>query len=172
MPETQTFRWASITPYHPRAMKKPSKQQDVPALGDVLDFMRVLWSVDHGLQSTSKRMRRSLGVTGSQRLVIRMVGRFPGVSAGRIADLLRLDPSTLTGVLRRLEAAGALRRAPDPKDARRALFVLTEKGQKIDALRSGTVEAVVRRVLAGTPPAKVQIAREVLEALANELERT
>jgi len=140
-------------------------------LGDVLDFMRVLWAVDHGLQSASKRMRRAIGVTGPQRLVVRMVGRFPGVSAGRIADLLHLDPSTLTGVLKRLETMGAIKRTHDPKDARRALFVLTDKGKAIDAQRSGTVEALVRKVLAEIPPAKVQSAREVLEAIANELAR-
>ncbi len=150
---------------------KKATPQDVPALGDVLDFMRILWAVDHGLQSASKRMRAALGVTGPQRLVIRMVGRFPGVSAGRIADLLHLDPSTLTGVLKRLESMGAIRRMPDPKDARRALFALTDKGKSVDALRGGTVEATVRKVLADLPSAKVQIAREVLEAMAVELER-
>lgn len=141
------------------------------SLGDVLDFMRILWSVDHGLQSASKRMRHSLGVTGPQRLVVRMVGRFPGVSAGRIAELLHLDPSTLTGVLKRLEAMGAIKRAADPNDARRALFSLTERGKSIDAMRSGTVEAIVRKVLADVPPAKLQTAREVLEKIAAELER-
>ena len=43
-------------------------------LGRVLEFMRVLWAVDHALQSTSKWMEVRLGVTGPQRLVIRMIG--------------------------------------------------------------------------------------------------
>ena len=71
--------------------------------------MRLLWAVDHGLQRRSKRMAATLGVTGPQRLVIRIVGRFPGISAGRLASILHLHPSTLTGILRRLERGGCSR---------------------------------------------------------------
>src|SRR5690606_29786655 len=74
-----------------------------PPLGEVLDFMRLLWSIDHGLQTTSKRMEALLGITGLQRMVLRLVGRFPGISAGNLARILHVHPSTLTGVLKRLE---------------------------------------------------------------------
>src|SRR2546430_1703441 len=77
---------------------------DETQLGPVLDFMRLLWSVDHSLQSVSKRMEGTLGVTGPQRVVIRMVGQFPSISAGDVAALLHIHPSTLTGVLKRLVA--------------------------------------------------------------------
>jgi DNA-binding MarR family transcriptional regulator len=40
-----------------------------------------------------------VGVTGPQRLVLRVVGLFPGMSAGELATVLRVHPSTLTGVL-------------------------------------------------------------------------
>src|SRR3954465_6219547 len=88
-----------------------------PALGAVLDFMRLLWAVDHALQSTSKRMESAFGLTGPQRLGVRLVGRFPGIAAGRIAGILHVHPSTLTGVLKRLESRGVLQRRPDPRDA-------------------------------------------------------
>ena len=51
-------------------------------LDPVLDFLRLLWSIEHGLQRMSKRMEGELGITGPQRLVLRIVGRFPGLSAG------------------------------------------------------------------------------------------
>src|SRR5512146_1996532 len=70
-----------------------------PVLGDVLEFMRLIWGISHGLQSTSKRMEAQLGITGPQRLVVRIVGRCPGVSARELAHTLHLHPSTLTGVL-------------------------------------------------------------------------
>ena len=140
-------------------------------LGQVLEFMQVLWAVDHELQSTSKRQEASTGVTGPQRLVLRIVGRFPGISAGRVSEILRLHPSTLTGVLKRLEAHGLLERRADPADARRALLDLTPDGRAIDAARSGTVEAVVRRLLQRLPPRSVAAAREVLERLAADLAR-
>jgi DNA-binding MarR family transcriptional regulator len=140
-----------------------------PPLGAVLDFMRMLWAVDHALQSTSKRMEASFGLTGPQRLVVRIVGRFPGIAAGRVAEILHVHPSTLTGILKRLELRGTLQRKPDPCDARRALLTLTAKGRKLDVVRTGTVEQAVRRVLAKDPE-KAAAAQEVLAALSGELD--
>src|SRR3954452_16180054 len=88
-------------------------------LDPVLDFMRLLWSVEHGLQRMSKRMETDLGITGPQRLVLRVVGRFPGLSAGGGGPLVRLHPSTITGILQRLVARGLLARHRDPGDSRR-----------------------------------------------------
>jgi MarR family transcriptional regulator, organic hydroperoxide resistance regulator len=140
-----------------------------PPLGAVLDFMRLLWAVDHSLQSASKRMEATFGVTGPQRLVVRIVGRFPGIAAGRVAEILHVHPSTLTGILKRLEAHGFLLRKSDPRDARRALFGLTAKGKKFDTVRTGAVEQAVRKVLSRSPAA-VAAAQEMLAALSEELD--
>jgi len=140
-----------------------------PPLGDVLEFLRLIWAVDHGLQATSRRMAVSLGVTGQQRLVIRMIGRFPGISARRLAELLYLHPSTLTGALKLLEHRGLLSRRPDPRDGRRAALGLTEKGRKSDVDAGGTVELVVQQALSGLPRGKVLATQEVLCLLAEAL---
>jgi hypothetical protein len=65
-------------------------------LPDVLQFMQLLWAVVHGLERISKRMAGDIGVTGPQRLVLRVVGLFPGMSAGDLATVLHVHPSTLT----------------------------------------------------------------------------
>jgi DNA-binding MarR family transcriptional regulator len=140
-------------------------------MGEVLDFMQGLWAVDHGLQSMSKWMRKRLGVTGPQRLVVRMVGKFPGIAAGQLAGLMRVHPSTLTGVLRRLEQRGLIRRLSDPEDARRALFRLTPRGERLDAERIGTVEAAVRRAMARVPQRNIEAAARILRGVADELGR-
>lgn len=141
----------------------------IPRLGEVLEFMRLIWAVDHALQKTSKRMRSSIGVTGAQRLVVRIVGRFPGIPAGQVAELLHVHPSTLTGILKRLEHQGLIRRRPDPKDRRRALLGITKKGRRIDAAGAGTVEEAVERVISRTPRAKLDGARQILMDLASAL---
>ena len=53
--------------------------------GETLGFMRALWELTHALQVSSKRMARVLGVTGPQRLVIRVVGQSPGITARDLA---------------------------------------------------------------------------------------
>ncbi len=145
---------------------------DVPPLGGALDFLRLLWALDHGLQRNSKRMLSKVGVTGPQRLVIRIVGRFPGISAGRLAHTIHLHPSTLSGVLERLERHRLVQRRVDPWDKRRALLRLTTKGRSVDAQSAGTIEAAVDGVIAKLSRAKLEAAREVLEALAGSLEGT
>jgi MarR family transcriptional regulator, organic hydroperoxide resistance regulator len=140
-------------------------------LGRVLEFIRRLWALDHALQSTSKWMQARLGVTWPQRLSIRMIGHFPGISAGALAELLHLHPSTLTGILQRLSARRLIRRVADPRDARRALLWLTRSGRRINRGRKGTVEAAVTRTLTSASARDLAIVRETLSRTATELER-
>src|SRR2546423_15138772 len=116
-----------------------------PPLGGVLDFLRLLWAVDHALQSASKRMESNFGMTGPQRLVMRIVGRFPGIAAGRVAQILHVHPSTLTGILKRLEARGPLQRRAHPRHPRRPPFIPTPRGGKLGTAPPGIVEQAARR---------------------------
>jgi DNA-binding MarR family transcriptional regulator len=141
---------------------------DLP-LGRGLDFLRLLWGLHHALELRSKEMARTLGVTGPQRLVIRIVGRFPQIPAGRVAEILRLHPSTITGILTRLERRRLLTRRRDPRDHRRQLLGLTPEGRRIDEAQSGTIESVVVETLAKLGAGDVETAREVLVRLAENL---
>lgn len=144
---------------------------EAPSLGPVLDFLRLLWEVDHALQMRSKRVAKELGVTGPQCLVLRMLGRFPGLPAGELARLLHLHPSTLTGILKRLERGGWIRRRGDPRDRRRALFGLTPRGRGLDRADPVTIEAAVLAALRDSKAAEVFAARVLLQGLARELQR-
>ena len=133
--------------------------------------MRTLWSLVHGLDVRSKWMERNLGVTGPQRLVLRAVGGQPGITASEIAVRLDLHPSTLTGILARLEERGQLSRETDQADRRRARFELTAKGKRTLAQSKGTVETAVRRMLSRTPDGELANTEQVLRVLVEELER-
>src|SRR4051812_16396620 len=115
------------SPRRTPVVRRPSEiaSEELP---DVLQFMRILWAIVHGLQKGSKRMTTSLGITGPQRLVLRVVGLFPGVSAGSLASVLHVHPSTLTGVLQRLVAQGLIVRTEDRADRRKSVLALTAKG--------------------------------------------
>jgi DNA-binding MarR family transcriptional regulator len=64
--------------------------------GETLQFMQRMWDFVHALDVRSKRMSTTIGVTGPQRLVIRLVGQKPGQTATDIASMLGKHPSTLT----------------------------------------------------------------------------
>ena len=140
--------------------------------GETLQFMQRLWELVHALAVRSKRMRRTLGVTGPQRLVIRVVGQSPDATASEISDILGLHPSTLTGVLARLERQGMLQRRADRSDRRRARFRLTSAGRRVDRERKGTVEAAVRRAMGRAEPAMIAQTEALLALLVAELTRT
>jgi MarR family transcriptional regulator, organic hydroperoxide resistance regulator len=135
----------------------------------VLEFLRLMWAVDHQLQSMSKRMLADLGLTGPQRLAVRFIGLQPGLAAGQLAGLLHLDPGTVTGILRRLEAARLITRERDATDSRRVCLTLTKRGQAINRRRTGTIEFAVRRALGAVSAADERAARRVLKLLAAEL---
>ena len=155
----------STNDYTPRTSTADSARE----LPDVLQFMQLLWAVVHGLQSTSKRMTAEIGVTGPQRLVLRVVGLFPGLSPGQLAAELHVHPSTLTGVIQRLVAQRLLARAADPGDRRRAVLRLTARGARVNAVREGTVEAGIAAALASVSRADRAATRRVLERLAGHL---
>jgi DNA-binding MarR family transcriptional regulator len=137
---------------------------------DVLELMRVIWALDHALQSRSKAMARSLGVTGPQRFVLRVVERTPGISSGELAGYLHLHPSTLTGVLQRLDDGGLLERKRDPLDARRVLLQITPAGKRVLGKRRSSVEAVVRLAMTRERKSDVATAAEVLKRITSALE--
>jgi MarR family transcriptional regulator, organic hydroperoxide resistance regulator len=153
------------------ARGSPLGRASLPTLGETLDFMRLIWEVDHALQRASKRMESGLGVTGPQRLVIRIVGRFPGLPAGHLATLLRVHPSTLTGILKRLERKGLMRKRADPRDGRRLLLSLTEEGRVFNLANEGIVEGAVQRALERSSPEQIAATRGVLGSIVEHLGR-
>lgn len=136
---------------------------------EVLVFMRQLRAVEQRVRLISKRMRSSQGVTGSEQLVLRMIGRNPGVSAGELARLLHLSASTLTDVIERLVQRKLLVRTTDARDRRRDMLDLTAAGRRVDRPRTGTVEAQFERALAKLSPREITTASGVLQTLAREL---
>jgi len=143
-------------------------------LGPALDFLQRLWQLNHALEKLSSRMERRLGVTAQQRLILRCVGKYPGMTAGQLAGLLHVDPGTVSAALRRLESKGLLERRRDPRDKRRASLGLTAKGRAMDRPAEGTVEGAVERLLesarADELASMVKIVDQLTSLLGEELE--
>lgn len=139
-------------------------------LNPVLEFMQHLWALDHALRSRSKRMEAQLGVTAPQRLAIRILGDFPGLTPSELAATLHLHRSTLTGVLKRLEEQGAVERRVNPEDLRSAALFLTPHGALLNTLREGTVESAVHAVTAAMGEGDTDSFLRVLNALVTQLD--
>jgi DNA-binding MarR family transcriptional regulator len=89
------------------------------------------------------RLQRELeqhGVHAGQDYLLEVLWVEDGLSVGEIAARLGIEVPTVVRTAQRMEAAGLIRREPDPADRRRSLIVLTERGRELqpvvlDALR-------------------------------------
>jgi DNA-binding MarR family transcriptional regulator len=140
-----------------------------PQLGRTLGFMQLVWTLSHALHAMSRKTENVLGITGPQRLVLRVVGGQSGISAGALAEVLRLHPSTITGLVRRLEERGLLLREHDAEDARVIRLALTPAGARLNGRHASTVEAAARRALRRLDPETRAAAEEALAVLVEEL---
>lgn len=156
-------------------MSRPSRARGASdevalPLGDALDFLRRVWRLDHALERWSRRMERDLGVTGQQRLVLRCIGKYPGVTARQLSGLVHVDPGTMSATLRRLEEKGLVRKRQDPTDRRRLCLGLTEEGRALDAPTVGTLESAVDELLAKSNATEKAAGVLLLDRLVSILE--
>jgi DNA-binding MarR family transcriptional regulator len=77
-------------------------------------------------------------------------------SAAELAVEIGLDRSGVTRRASQLEAAGLLRREPDPADRRATLLVLTQAGERTVAELRGRLAELIERSLADWPPAEAR----------------
>jgi MarR family transcriptional regulator, organic hydroperoxide resistance regulator len=140
--------------------------EEARALGPTLEFLRLLWAIDHHLHSRSRKMHDQVGITGQQRLVLRLVEHVPGLSAGRLAAILHLHPSTVTGLVNRLVALRLLRRERAADDSRRLSLGLTQRARAFLGTNPISAEHPVGSVLDELPADQVAVTREVLRRVA------
>ena len=151
----------------PTPLRRPPERL---TLDRVLEFMQLMWAVDHQLQSVSKRMESTVGLTVPQRLSLLLIGRDPHVSAAELAGTLHLHPGTISGIVRRLEDAGLITRQIDGSDARRTRLALTRRGHEANRRRKGTFEDAVRKAIAASTRQDIAGAERVLRRLASQLQ--
>ncbi len=88
-----------------------------------------IYSAGIAIQRTYKPLLDALGLTYPQYLVLNLLWAEDGQPVGRLAEQLALESSTLTPLLKRLEAAGMVRRARNPDNERQVIITLTPAGR-------------------------------------------
>ena len=101
-----------------------------------------------------------LGLTHPQYLVMLALWQYGTLSVKDLSGLLQLDPGTLSPLLKRLEAAGLLRRERNPKDQRNLALSLTSKGKALREQAEKIPGGIVERL--GMPIDELVNLHEVL----------
>src|ERR1700710_1009174 len=78
-------------------------------------------------------MLRPFGITFSryEALVLLVHSRDGALPLSKIGERLQVHATSVTNVIDRLEAAGLVRREPNPRDGRGTLAVITEDGRRV-----------------------------------------
>jgi DNA-binding MarR family transcriptional regulator len=71
------------------------------------------------------------GITYPQYLVLAVLYERDGQTVGAIADRLALESSTITPLVKRLEAAGLVERGRNPEDERQVVVTITAEGRTL-----------------------------------------
>jgi MarR family transcriptional regulator, organic hydroperoxide resistance regulator len=153
-----------------RSASRDDGSREPMKLGPALDFMRSMWRLNHAVELTSGHMERSLGITAQQRMVIRCLGKQPGISPSQLALLLHLDRSTISTALNRMERDGLLVRRGDKQDGRSVTLWLSTKGKKLDRPSEETIESAVERMVTQIGRRDLLAAERVMVCLSKELE--
>ena len=98
-------------------------------------------------------MLRPFGITFSryEALVLLVHSQGGALPLSKIGERLQVHATSVTNVIDRLEAAGLVRREPNPRDGRGTLAVITEDGRDVAEKATATLNAA-RFGLADLPP--------------------
>ena len=106
-----------------------SKTPGALSLDNQLCF--AFYSVSHAFNRAYRQFLDPLGLTYPQYVVLLVLWEQDDLSVKEIGDRLFLDSGTLTPLLKRLEAAGHIRRSRDKKDERQVRISLTGTGRAL-----------------------------------------
>lgn len=120
-----------MPPIEPASKPRSESKSEIkaatrPDVAELLCF--AIYSTGHAFNRVYKPLLDKLGLTYPQYLVMVALWAEDGQTVGQLGDKLFLESSTLTPLLKRLEALGHLSRKRDPDDERQVRLRLTDQG--------------------------------------------
>jgi len=140
-----------------------------------MDYTEILLSIRkivRSLNIESKRVQKEYGISIPQLLcLIYLSGQERYMSTHKgIAGFLKLNSSTVTGIVGRLEKKGYIARLPKMEDKRTNYVALTSSGAEVVGNSPRLLHERLAIRLKELPPGKVEQISEALQTLINCLE--
>ncbi len=104
-----------------------------------------LYSASMAVGRAYKPLLDAIGITYPQYLVLHALWEQDARTIGAIAERLGLESSTVTPLVKRLEAAGHVTRQRNPDDERQVRVLLTESGRELRQRCGCLAEELVAR---------------------------
>ena len=116
----------------------------------------------HSLRKAFDRRAVGLGVTRAQWKVLFRLTRQPGLRQIELADMLDIEPITLSRIVDRLEEGGLVERVADPADRRAWRLHVTARAQPLVEKLKGVADEMIAEAFSGINPKEIEITRHVL----------
>ena len=97
----------------------------------IFQTMQSLRRIFKALQDYSHEVSSQYGITGPQLWVLKTVLEDENLSVGKLSEKMYLHPSTISGVIDRLERKGYVSRDRDREDRRIVMVQLTPRGKRL-----------------------------------------
>ena len=127
-----------------------------------------LYRTNIAINRTYKPLLDEMGITYPQYLVLNVLGEEDGRTIGAIAARLALDSSTITPLVKRMEAAGLVTRQRSPGNEREVQVRLTEAGRALLARSQCLGEALLGR--SGLTLPQLDVLNRQIQALTAALD--
>ena len=138
-----------------------------PRIDDLLCFS--IYSAGLAFNQLYRPLLEEIGLTYPQFLVMVALWSEEGRSVKQLGEALYLDSSTLTPLLKRLEAAGLLTRTRNPQDERQVLLHVSEKGRALQQEAAPVARCVGEAV--GLDVDTVKNIRTAIDAIRDSLHK-
>jgi DNA-binding MarR family transcriptional regulator len=125
----------------------------------------------HALRKAFDRRAVGLGGTRAQWKVLFKLTRYPGLRQIELADMLDIEPITLSRIIDRLEEGGLVERVADPADRRAWRLHVTVKAQPLVEKLRALASEMTANAFAGIDPKDIEITRRVLARVRENASR-
>ena len=125
----------------------------------------------HALRKAFDRRAVGMGVTRAQWKVLFRLERQPGLRQIELADMLDVEPITLSRIVDRLEDAGLVERAADPADRRAWRLHVTAQAQPLIKQLRAVADEMIAEAFGGIDPEEIEITRTVLRRVRENASR-
>jgi MarR family transcriptional regulator for hemolysin len=141
----------------------------VPNFSIERDLAFLLSDVARLLRTCADQEARRFGMTRAQWGVLFRLQRNEGLKQSELADLLEVQPITLTRLIDRLCDNGLIERRSDPNDRRAKRLFLTPAAKPVLEKVTAAAETMMASVLTGLDPAARKAMRATLTMLKSNL---
>lgn len=117
--------WAYLGRDEGESMAESRKREEI---AEIVQALRKMFKAIH---EYSRVALKEFGVTGPQLWSLRTMDEAGAIPIGDLAERMYLHPSTVTGIVDRLEARGYAERVPSATDQRSVLVRLTAAGKRL-----------------------------------------